>query len=338
MTDPIDLLRSANPVTDTDKTTLNHDQMLRAITRDNAAHLAPAVEATPAADRPVFSPPPSREAVSAEVSRGPRTRRVLAGVAAAGLVGAMGFGVASLIPASSTPAAAAMVNAATATEAADSGTVMLTFSLEGGTDAESLSLFTRFDGDDLSASFAGAQGPFASEVPTGLEARIVDGEIFASDGQSWYHVDDPRARTALELAGFPINVGDAAAAVSEIVTATDGVVEVEPGRFTGTVTAAELREVAADNPSVSVFTDQILGSTISGSEFDDEEISIDMRVDENGAIDVISVGTVAQASETNGLDEDVSGTLVIDFEDLGSEQVIERPADAQPLDLTELAD
>ncbi len=322
MNDPIDRLRAANPVPETDPSTLNHDRIFASVT---GADAAPATN-----DRALFSAPPTQESVRAGSSRQPRRGRVVAGVAAAFVVGAMGFGAVSLIP-SSTPAAAAMVQAAAATEAADTGTVTLGIELEDSSDTYGATLFSRFDGQDFSATLVEASGDDLGVLPVEFEVRVIDGEIYVSDGDMWVVVDDPNVMTALEATGFPLDIGTASAAVVDLVEAAESVEEVEPGHFRGTVTVGEIKAIAADHPSLEFFVPELFDT-----ELDDEMLEIDLITDQSGAVDLLTLN--ASPTAPDGSDEQVDATLVIDFEDLGTEQVIERPADAQPLDLTTFAD
>lgn len=331
MNDPIDRLRAANPVTPSDSSLVDRDEIFAAVTASEADS-ADEIPRPMATEREaLFSAPPSQESVKTELRRRPRSGRILAGAAAAVVAGAVGFGAVSLIPSSSAPAAAAMAQVAQATEAADSGTVTVSIGLEDEAETFGVTLFSRFDGRDFSATLIDAAGQELDGLPTDVEVRFIDGEVYVSDGERWIVVDDPNMMTALEASGFPLDVGSASAAVVDLVEAADGVVETEPGRFQGTVTVAEVKEVAADHPSLEFFVPELFDT-----ELDQEELEIDLVSDGSGAVDMVTISAVPEVEEAAG--GEVEATLVIDFEDLGTEQIIERPADAEPLDLGSFGD
>lgn len=279
-----------------------------------------------------FGPAPQRDELAPK-----RTRKRMAwsGVAAA-TAAVVGFGVVSLGPGSTTEVQAAMVSAAESTEAARSGTAIITVSSDlgdrapMGVDLDELVLTTSFDGSDLQASLDAAD--LGLPIGGSPEVRIVDGIIYLSLGDgSWYSVEDARIVDLLTTAGLPVDIrNDLSQGIVELVKSAENVEELEPGHFRATVTVEEARRLAEDFPSLGLYTDRATANDDTPDEIADQPLDIDLVLDAEGLIDVVTIG--ASLTDPDSA-ETVDGSIQIDLNDLGTTQVIEAPTNAEPIDI-----
>lgn len=318
--DPIEALRAANPVPvdSAAGSTSTHDPRSAP-----DALFQEIIMTDPSIDRP-FGPAPTRESLTTR-HRGVGRRVAIAGVAAA-TAAAIGVGAMALVPGNTTAAEAAMIGAAQQTEASDSGTAIVTIVADHSGEAMSFALTSRFDGDDLEVSLD-ADGSDALGIPIKPELRIVDGVIYVNVGaERWLSVDDPNIAALLSTFGMPVDIrNDLSSGIVDLVKEADDAEALGDDRFRATVTVGEARTLAGTYPSLGLYTDRAIPGAI-----DDEELVIDVTVDDAGLIDVITIGADATDPGTN---ERITGSITIDFEDMGVAQAIEAPADAEALDL-----
>ncbi len=334
--DPLDALRAANPSPADNPVTglpLDRARLFQEITMSPADPTA-STSPEPTAPEPArsFGPAPTRDEL--EPRRRVRTGRrfALTGVAAATAV-AVGFGVVALVPGSTSAAEAAVVKAAQATEASDAGTAVITVDLEGldgradGFSPGSLVLSTAFDGSDLSARLDGDQaGSFGfGGAP---EVRVVDGVIYLDIGDgTWYSVDDPNLATLLSTVGLPVDIrSDLSSGIVELVTSADDVQDLGSGRYRATVTVEEARRLADAYPSLGLYTDRMLPAEVA-----QQPLQIELVLDGSGLIDVVTIGTALTDPDDPSIT--ATGSITIDFNDLGVDQDIVAPLGAEPLDL-----
>ncbi|MEZ5377340.1 MAG: hypothetical protein R2733_12615 [Acidimicrobiales bacterium] len=310
-------LRDANPVPDPRRLAgESTDALFQEITMTTS---------TDAANARDFGPAPTKDEIAPRRAR--RKRGVALTGAAAATAAAVGFGVVAFGPGSVPEAHAAMISAAENTDAARSGTAVITVT----TDAEGgheFVLTTAFDGSDLSASVSGDD--LASEIGGTPELRVVGGTIYVSDGDQWYSIDDPRIADFLSAAGMPVDVRNTLSdGIVELVKSASNVEQLDARHYRATVTVGEAQRLAADFPSLGVFTDRI-GSEQLPADVADQPLDIDLVLDDNGLIDVVTIDADAVDPSTG---EAMSGSISIDLNDLGITQTIEAPADAQPMDM-----
>lgn len=333
MTDPIDRLRAANPVSPNPDAA--HAPAARALFQeitmtDPTATIDPSgpTNDSTAAPSP-FSPPPTAEQMAA--SKAPRKlpRRGAMTAAAAAAAAVIGVGAVSLIPGSLTPAAAAMLDAAQQTQAADSGTITVTLDVDGIDEAGQVSLITDYAGDDLSARLDGPDAfGLGGDAP---QIRIVDDVIYLNDGGQWFSVADERVMSLLTTFGLPTDVRQTmSAGVVELIELADDAEENADGSFTATVTAEEVRLVAEGFPSFALFADEALPEEVA-----DQELQLDVVLDDNGLIDTVTLGA-DDLDEGDG--SPVRADVTVDFDDLDAGAAIEAPADAEVIDFSGVAD
>ncbi len=343
MNDPLDRLRAANPIpTSLTDAADRHSSIDKEVLFEEILAMPeqPTIIGQPAAERPArdFGAPPTHEEVT-NASGPKRSRRWIPGVAAAAAVGVIGLGAVSLIPQTTTPAGAAMIQAAEQTESMESGIVTVGFSvaegdgMEGSADS-GIVLTSQFDGDDFSARLVESSGDASSEQLVGLEVRLVDGTLFGSDGERWFEVSDPIIETLLTTNGLPVDVRDSmAAAVVDLAKVAEGVEEVEPGHFTGIITGEETASVVSKYPSLNFFATELTGVDVEG-----EEIEFDLVLDETGAIDTVTLRDQDVEDPTSSEPTLNAIEIVVDFDDLGEPQAIEAPDGAIELDVGEFLD
>lgn len=328
MTDPIDHLRAANPVSPSSDAA--QSPAARALFQEITMSDPNSTTATAPQPAPSpFSPPPSAEEMAA--SKAPRKlpRRGALTVAAAAAAAVIGVGAVSLIPGASTPAAAAMLDAAQQTQAADSGTITVTLDVADADESGQLSLITDYDGDDLSARLDGStEFGFGGEAP---QLRVVDDVIYINDGDQWFSVSDDRVMSLLTTFGLPTDVRQTmSAGVVELIELADDAVENADGSFSATVTAEDVQTVAEGFPSFALFTDEALPDDVAGQEF-----ALDVVLDDNGLIDTVTLGA-DDIDEGDGTP--VEAGVTVDFDDLDAGSSIEAPADAEAIDFSGVGD
>ncbi len=276
-----------------------------------------------------FGPAPSKDEFAPRRAR--KRGFAITGVAAA-TAAAVGIGVVALGPGSVPEAHAAMISAAEDTEAARAGTAIITVIADDGSGEQQLLLTTAFDGSDLTATISGDDLP--SPLGATPEVRVVDGTIYLSLGDGWFAIDDPAIADLLTTTGLPVDVRDSLSnGIVELVKSASNVEQLDSTHFRATVTLEEARALAADLPSLALFTDRALGAGDLPADVAEQPFDIDLVLDADGLIDVVTIGTNAVDPESG---ETVNGSVSIDLNDLGSAQTIEAPADAQPLDITSL--
>ncbi len=344
--DPLDVLRAANPSPANlplAEFTLDRSRLLQEITMSDPTQSDPTQsdptqsESLTSSDAGLrsFGPAPSKDELMPRRTARSGRRFAITGVAAASAV-AVGFGVVALGPGSTTSAEAAVVKAAQATEASDSGTATITIGVDGldasldGAPDGSFVLSTAFDGTDLSARLDGDQaGNFGfGGAP---EVRVVDGVIYLNIGDgSWYSVDDPNIATMLSTVGLPIDIrSDLSSGIVELVTSADNVEDLGDSRYRATVTVEEARRLADSYPSLGLYTDRMLPAEIA-----QQPLEIELVLDGNGLIDVVTIG--ATLTDPDDPSASAGGSITIDFNDLGIDQDIVAPEGAETLDLGSL--
>ncbi len=276
-----------------------------------------------------FGPAPSKDEFAPRGSAKKR-RFALTGVAAA-TAAAVGFGAVAIAPGSMPEAQAAMIAAAENTEAARAGTAIVTVTTDDGSGQQAFVLTTAFDGSDLRATISG------DEMMSGFgdtpEVRVVDGTIYVSLGTDWFAIDDPKIADLLATSGLPVDVRNSVSnGIVELVKSASNVEEIAVGHFRATVTVEEAQRLAADLPSLALFTDAFGGEELP-ADVANQPLDIDLILDAAGMIDVVTIDTDA-IDPTTG--QAMNGSISIDLNDLGTAQTIEAPADAQPMDMGSL--
>ncbi len=360
MNDPIDNLRSANPVptdqnsahsaraealfqeiTMTDPNTINPNTIdpntllpNTAATTTSAAAAAASTSVAPQSAAAVssspFTAPPSREAMTRTNTRRRPSRKTKVGTAAAAAAAVIGFGTFSLIPGAVSPAAASMLSAAEQTQAADSGTVTVTLNVSEGSDAETVSLITNYSNDDLAARLEAGDFDLGPNTP---EIRIVDDVIYVSDGDAWYSANDPRLVSLFGTLGLPTDVRQTmSAGVVELLERADDAVEVSDGVFEATVTVAEVQEVAEGFPGFGVVAGDAFGDEDLPADVAEEVLSLDVVLDADGLIDTVTLGADDFDDSAAG-SPSVDAAVTIDFDDLDAGVTIVAPENAEEVDL-----
>jgi hypothetical protein len=287
---------------------------------------------TDPAAQPTFGAPPMVSAQSAP--RRSRNCGQLAAAAAAILVLVMGVVV--LLPSNTEPALAAVHGAAQTTAATASGRATTTFAVSGSDGVESGQalgeLAVAFAGRDVgfNASVTETSGFASNELGGSLtpEGRYVDGVIYANFDGQWFAVEAPDLITdaALKIAD-PRNI---------LLTAQQLLETEEVGETT--VDGIDVTHYR----SVVNLDDQTLGQAgwMAGLETQqdaeaDGEIVVDLYVD--GQDRMYRVDVTGDLQEPGG-----TGTAQFEvttvFSDLDTDITIEKPADAQILDLGNLGD
>lgn len=333
MTDPIDRLRAANPVSPTPDAAQSPAAraLFQEITMSDPTATIDSSASTPEPQRASspFSPPPTAEQMAAAKAPRKLPRRGALTAAAAAAAAVIGVGAVSLIPGSTTPAAAAMLDAAQQTQAADSGTITVTLDVDADDDSGQFSLITDYDGDDLAARLAGSnEFGLGGEAP---QLRVVDDVIYVNDGGQWFSVSDDRVMSLLTTFGLPTDVRQTmSAGVVELIELADDAEENADGSFTATVTVEEVRLVAEGFPSFALFADEALPEDVA-----DQELQLDVVLDGNGLIDTVTLGA-DDLDEGDGTP--VRADVTVDFDDLDAGAAIEAPADAEALDFSGVGD
>ncbi len=328
MNDPIDDLRAANPVSPSADAAQSPAAraLFQEITMSNP-NSSTATASQPAPSP--FSPPPSAQEMAA--SKAPRKlpRRGALTAAAAAAAAVIGVGAVSLIPGATTPAAAAMLDAAQQTQAADSGTITVTLDVAGSDDDGRFSLITDYDGDDLAARLDGsAEFGIGGVAP---QLRVVDDVIYVNDGDQWFSVSDERVMSLLTTFGLPTDVRQTmSAGVVELIELADDAVENADGSFSATVTVDEVRLIAEGFPSFALFADEALPDDVAA-----QELSLDVVLDDSGLIDTVTLGA-DDLDEGDGTP--VEAGVTVDFDDLDAGSSIDAPADAEAIDFSGFAD
>lgn len=327
MTDADDRLRFANPIPPSAVSSPSVERSARADALFQEITMTdPNASAAPSP----FSPPPSRESIAKANAPRRAPRKILAGTAAAAAAVIVGFGAVSLIPGSTTPAAAAMIDAAQQTQAADSGTITITLNVSddvNAADSGEFTLTTNYSGDDLSARIdASNEAGLDGETP---QVRVVDNVLYIEEGSTWYAVEDQRIMSLLGTFGLPTDVRQTmSAGVVELIELADNAVESADGSFTATVTAAEVKQVADGFPGFGLIANETLPADAA-----EHELELAVELDEDGLIDTVTLSG-ADADDTGAFHADVT----IDFDDLDAGVIIEAPADAEVIDLDSFGD
>jgi hypothetical protein len=263
-----------------------------------------------------------------------RTRRPRRNVAYLGAVAAavvlLVAGLAVFTPGSAAPALAAVQSAAQATADADSGRITTTFTVSGTHDDEPGQATGRmeasFSGSDLAFALDldEVAGPWVPGELPAIEARLVDGVIYVSDGTSWYSVaaNGIVGQTVADL----VDPRSILPTVQEL-TETE---EVGSAEVDG-VTTTQYRSVV-DLGDESLNRSGWLAMDLAEVEADGEVV-IDLFVDDSDLLRRLDVsGDVSDASNSEDAATFTVSTL---FSDFGDEIVIEAPANAtefSPLD------
>lgn len=283
------------------------------------------------ADQPVhFVPAPQvnrKHKTAAARYRG----RGLVAVAAAVVLIVAGFLVFS--PNGTTPALAAVHNAAAETAAVRSGRVTTTFDLTGApTDGTAGSgggtLNAVFSGQDASVSLSGvhADDPSVADHVQGVESRLVNGVVYVNDGQQWMSL--PANGLITSTVSSYLNPRTVLDAVNKLATAE----KIGPATMDG-VEVTHYR-------SVVDLGGQSVASWIAGLAPEMEPIkadgqaTVDTYIDADGLLRHLDVAGQAKDPAGSG-----SGTFSVTtvFSDLGSKLSIEAPADAKPFNTADAA-
>jgi hypothetical protein len=271
--------------------------------------------------------PGFEEAELADMHRARRPRRsraYLAAVAAAVvlLVGSLAI----FIPGSSAPALAAVHSAAQATADIDSGTITVTFTLNGtaGDEPGSLAgrLVSSYNGTDASfdLDIDDLTGALASAVPPAVEARFVDGVAYLSDGDGWYSMT-----TGGIVDQAIIDLIDPRSVLPTVQELTE-TEEVGPAEIDGVATT-HYRSV------VDLGDESLTRSGWLAMDFADVdaegEVVIDLFVDASGLLRQLDVS--GDVSDSSAAGHDASFTVSTSFTDFGGDIVIEAPAGAVEL-------
>lgn len=319
-TDPMAALRAANPVPPpATAPTTGPDQVF-----DHLVASASSTEADPG-----FAPPPSEGSVRAR--RSPQWGRRLAwGGVAAAVLAVAGLGVSALIPQSLSPAQASVVQAAQATEAATSGTAVITLTAGSGRDnAETHTMVANvaYHQDDLAVVVT---APDAEEGP--LELRVVDGVVyFRIGGEEWQGIDDRRITSALATFGLPFAdlQYELARGLVDLVRSADDVSEIGPGHYRATVTAAQALELVRRLPMPGLTGTDVLADL--PAEAADHTFVVDATLDDAGRLDAVHISPILTESEP-----ELSISLSVELGDLAVGLPIAVPEGAVLLDLATL--
>lgn len=301
-------LRSANPV---DATTIDAgndaaEAMLAGVLADNQRY----------------------EAYRAPTATGAAPRRWGAMVAVAAVVALIAGAVAVFAPVGSSPALAAVQQAATNAASASSGQALTDFSVDGRAEGESGSLSGRltvtFDGEDLMATaevdelpeqMSEADASFLADA----EMRYVDGTLYVTeDGQSWMAAETPTmvAESMLsymdgrKVLGMVSDLTD----VEEIGTET--VLDAPTTHYRGLVDLSEAATSGAEwlPPMVAQADDHL-----------DGQATIDLWVGDDDLLRRVSVvGNLAPSDVDDG-SVGAEYRVTTDFVELGQDQSITVP-------------
>lgn len=264
--------------------------------------------------------------------RDPRRWRTSLMAAAAVFILVAGFVLFS--PDNTTPALAAVHQAARTTAEVDSGRVSTIFTLEGtdGTSSETVS-------GELQGSFSGADVAFEVNfeegleddlvgndvgLPSTVEGRMIDGILYGYDGGQWYSVDTG-GLIGQQLVDF-IDPRSVLETVEELIETE----EVGPATVNGVATT-QYRSI------VDLGGDSLAGSGwLALQQVDieaDGEIIVDLYVDGDGVLRQFDITGDVQAPEG----EEGAATFLVQttFFDLGADISIEAPAAE---DISELFD
>lgn len=257
--------------------------------------------------------------------RGGRNRmRVLATMAAV-LLFVVGFIVFS--PDNTAPALATVHSAAQTTADFESGRVNTTFVLDGndGDQAETLGgeVLAEFSGSDI--QIVGSIDDSAVELdgflPSGGQARLVDGVLYVSEGDGWY---------AVETGGL---IGQT---VVDFVDPRSVLTEVEDLVETTEIGAAVIDGIDTTHyQSVVDVNDESLRDTgwlpiDAAADLEAEgQVIVDLYIDGDGVLR--QLGVTGDLTETGGPGT-AAFTITTNFFDLGADIAIEAPAESTLID------
>lgn len=269
-------------------------------------------------ERPFGAPPSPPE-------RGPSSGRRLGFLAAtAAAVVALVAGVLVLAPDNTTPALAAVQEAAEDTANADTGRATTTFSVEGGTETERESV-----GGQLDAVFAGQDLAVTVEITDGIEeyqrseldqieSRLVDGVVYGREsGGEWIAIEAP------EIVGDQLTQFIDPRSVLETVQSLIETEEVGSTTIDGVDTT--------QYQSIIDLGDDTLGQSgwLSGLEAQldvdpDGLVTVDLYIDNDGNLRQIDITGDVEATDS-GETGDATFSVSTVFSDIGSDLTVEAP-------------